>query len=103
MRQREIPAVERTVLRQHFWKQYDADDTGALSNIELTSMLDSLRSTLSTKTVNSFTCNGKKPFEDELTVHEAIWCLEENGCSCRGRGSPSFERAMVCWVVRVRS
>jgi phosphatidylserine decarboxylase len=32
-------------------------------------MLDSLGSTLSAETVNSFfTCNGKKPVEDELTV-----------------------------------
>jgi hypothetical protein len=32
-------------------------------------MFDSLRSTLSTETVNSFfTHNGKKPVEDELTV-----------------------------------
>ena len=63
-------------MRQHFWKQYDADGTGALSNIELTSVLDSLGSTLSTKMVNSFTCNGKKLVEDDLTVHEAIRCLE---------------------------
>jgi len=32
-------------------------------------MLNSLGSALSTETVNSFfTCNGKKPVEDELTV-----------------------------------
>jgi phosphatidylserine decarboxylase len=40
-------------------------------------MLDSLGSTLSAETVNSFfTRNGKKPVEDELTVDEAIRCLE---------------------------
>ena len=40
-------------------------------------MLDSLGSTLSSKTVNSFfTCNGKKPVEDELTVDEVIPCPE---------------------------
>jgi phosphatidylserine decarboxylase len=40
-------------------------------------MLDSLESTPSAETVNSFfTRNGKKPVEDELTVDEAIRCLE---------------------------
>jgi phosphatidylserine decarboxylase len=78
IQQREIPAIRW--LRQQFWrqylKQYDTDDTGTLSHIELTSMLDSLGSTLS-ETVNSFfTHNGKKPVEDELTVDEAIQCLE---------------------------
>jgi phosphatidylserine decarboxylase len=68
-------------LRQQFWrpslKQYDTDDTGTLSRIGLTSMLDSLGSTLSAEIDNSFfTRNGKKPVEDELTVDEAIWCLE---------------------------
>jgi phosphatidylserine decarboxylase len=68
------------VLRQQFWRQYleqyDTNDTGTLSHIELTSMLNSLGSTLSAETVNSFTRNGKKPVEDELTVDEAIRCLE---------------------------
>jgi phosphatidylserine decarboxylase len=39
-------------------------------------VLDSLGSTLSAETVNSFTRNGKKPVERELTVDEAIRCLE---------------------------
>lgn len=40
-------------------------------------MLDSLGSTLSTETVNSFfTRNNKKPNEDELTMAQAIQCLE---------------------------
>jgi phosphatidylserine decarboxylase len=38
-------------------------------------MIDSLGSTLSSETVNSFTRNGKKPVEDALTVDEAIRCL----------------------------
>ncbi len=49
-----------------FWrqylKQYDTDDTSALSHIELTSMLDSLGSTLTRTTVSSFfTRYGKDP------------------------------------------
>jgi phosphatidylserine decarboxylase len=40
-------------------------------------MLDSLGSTLSRSTVDSFfTRNGKKPLEDEITIAEAIQCLE---------------------------
>lgn len=57
--------------------QYDTDDTGALSHLELTSMLDSLGSTLTRSTVNSFfTRFNKNPHTDELTVPEAIQCLE---------------------------
>ena len=69
-------------LRQRFWrqylKQYDTDDTGALSHLELTSMLDSLGSTLTRSTVSSFfTRNGKKAESDELSFEEAIKCLED--------------------------
>jgi len=40
-------------------------------------MLDSLGSTLSAETVNSFFIrNGKKPQEDELTTSEVVQCLE---------------------------
>ncbi|EPQ52482.1 hypothetical protein GLOTRDRAFT_140216 [Gloeophyllum trabeum ATCC 11539] len=72
-------------LRQRFWrqylKQYDTDDTGALSHVEITSMLDSLGSTLSAETVSSFfTRHGKKPHEDELTIAETVQCLEEELC-----------------------
>jgi phosphatidylserine decarboxylase len=61
-------------LRQRFWhqslKQYD---TGALSNLELTSMLDSLESTLTRSTVASFfTRYGKKPHEDEISMERAV-------------------------------
>lgn len=69
-------------LRQRFWrqymKQYDADGTYALSHVELTSMLDSLGSTLSSSTISNFFKRfGKKAHEDELTFEEAILCLEE--------------------------
>jgi phosphatidylserine decarboxylase len=39
-------------------------------------MLDSLGSTLPAETVNSFTRDGKKRVKDELTVYEAMRCLE---------------------------
>jgi hypothetical protein len=42
-------------LRQKFWRQflnqYDTDDTATLSRLELTSMLDSLGSTLTPETI----------------------------------------------------
>lgn len=68
-------------LRQRFWaqylKQYDTDDTGSISHVELTSMLDSLGSTLSAQTIDSFfTRHRKRPAEDELTIEESIQCLE---------------------------
>ncbi|EIN06937.1 hypothetical protein PUNSTDRAFT_70671 [Punctularia strigosozonata HHB-11173 SS5] len=69
-------------LRQQFWrkylKQYDADDTDTISRLELTSMLDSLGSTLSASTVDSFfASHGKSPARDELTITEAVQCLED--------------------------
>ncbi|KAH8092634.1 phosphatidylserine decarboxylase-domain-containing protein [Cristinia sonorae] len=72
-------------LRQRFWrqylKQYDTDDTGTISNLELTSMLDSLGSTLSRGTTDSFfTRFGKRPHEDSLTMDEAVLCLETELC-----------------------
>ncbi|KAJ7111800.1 phosphatidylserine decarboxylase-domain-containing protein [Mycena epipterygia] len=70
-----------SLLRQRFWrqylKQYDTDDTATLSHVEITSMLDSLGSTLTGSTVDSFfTRFGKDPQRDDLTVEEAIRCLE---------------------------
>lgn len=75
-------------LRQRFWrqylKQYDTDDNGTISHIELTSMLDSLGSTLSKDTVDSFfTRFDKRPREDALTMNEAIQCLETELCRPR--------------------
>ncbi|KAI0671294.1 phosphatidylserine decarboxylase-domain-containing protein [Trametes maxima] len=72
-------------LRQKFWreylKQYDTDDTGTISHLELTSMLDSLGSTLSHETVNSFwTRSGKRAHDEVLTINEAIQCLETELC-----------------------
>ncbi|CAE7135544.1 unnamed protein product [Rhizoctonia solani] len=69
-------------LRQRFWlqylQQYDADNTGLISHIELTSMLDSLGSTLSAETLNGFFSRfNKNPDIEELTFDEAVQCLEE--------------------------
>jgi hypothetical protein len=68
-------------MRQRFWrqylKQYDTDDTNTMSHLELTSMLDSLGSTLTRSTVSSFfTRFDKKAHHDDITVDQAIQCLE---------------------------
>ncbi|KAF9461635.1 phosphatidylserine decarboxylase-domain-containing protein [Collybia nuda] len=81
-------------LRQRFWrqylKQYDTDDTGTISHLELTSMLDSLNSTLTRSTIRSFfTRNEKVPHRDELTVEEVIHCLETE------LGRPDSEKRRV--------
>jgi phosphatidylserine decarboxylase len=69
------------MLRQRFWsnysKQYDTDDTGKFSHVEITSLLDSLGSTLSRKTINSWFARFKKEPQSELTKDELIQCLEE--------------------------
>jgi phosphatidylserine decarboxylase len=62
-------------------KQYDTDDTRTITQLELTSMLDSLGSTLSTETIDSFyTRWNKNPQTDELTFPETIQCLETEIC-----------------------
>lgn len=72
-------------LRQQFWrvmlKQYDADDSGGLSKIELTTMLDTLGSTLKESTIDSFFSrfsaeNESGEFND-LTYDQAVICLED--------------------------
>jgi len=58
--------------------QYNVDGSSALSHLEITSMLDSLGSTLSSSTISSFfTRFGKKAHEEEMTVDEVILCLED--------------------------
>jgi phosphatidylserine decarboxylase len=75
----------------HYLKQYDTNDTGTLSHIELTSILDPLGSTLSTETVNSFPRHGKKPIEDELTVDEALIGVSR----CRSDGLRMGKRELL--------
>ena len=67
-------------LRQRFWRQYltqyDTDDTNTMSHLELTSMLDSLGSTLTRSTVSSFFTRFDKGHHDEITMDQVIQCLE---------------------------
>ncbi|TKX20593.1 phosphatidylserine decarboxylase proenzyme-2 [Elsinoe australis] len=70
-------------LRQQFWRamlrQYDADDSGKIDKVELTTMLDTLGSTLRDTTINSFFQRfaGDNGGEDVLTMDQAVMCLED--------------------------
>ncbi|KAL2256611.1 hypothetical protein VTK26DRAFT_1414 [Humicola hyalothermophila] len=73
-------------LRQQFWramlKQYDADESGLISKVELTSMLDTLGSTLRDSTIDSFFQRfphkaGDNEDAEDLTMDEAVICLED--------------------------
>lgn len=77
--------VPYPALRQQFWRcmlrQYDADDSGLISRIELTTMLDSLGSTLTVQTIDSFFKRFMRDEESletiELTMDQTVICLEE--------------------------
>jgi phosphatidylserine decarboxylase len=72
-------------LRQQFWramlKQYDTDESGCISKIELTTMLDTLGSTLKEATIDSFferfphSASGEETWD--LSMDEAVICLED--------------------------
>ncbi|KAH6652838.1 phosphatidylserine decarboxylase-domain-containing protein [Truncatella angustata] len=73
-------------LRQQFWRsmlrQYDTDESGTISKVELTTMLDTLGSTLRESTIDSFFQRfPHKAVNDEessnLTINEAVICLED--------------------------
>lgn len=79
--------VPYPALRQQFWRsmlrQYDSDESGKISKVELTTMLDTLGSTLKESTIDSFfkrfphpSSNGEDPAA-ELTFDEAVICLED--------------------------
>ncbi|KAL4921993.1 phosphatidylserine decarboxylase-domain-containing protein [Aspergillus aurantiobrunneus] len=72
-------------LRQQFWRlmlrQYDADDSGSIDKVELTTMLDTLGSTLKESTIDSFF----ERFGEEtgsgdpvcLSFDQVVMCLED--------------------------
>lgn len=72
-------------LRQQFWrlmlKQYDADDSGRIDKVELTTMLDTLGSTLKESTIDSFFrrfSSGNEPVETvDLSFDQVVMCLED--------------------------
>ncbi|KAJ5626202.1 Phosphatidylserine decarboxylase-related protein [Penicillium lagena] len=72
-------------LRQQFWrlmlKQYDADDSGRIDKVEMTTMLDTLGSTLKESTIDSFFSRFSTENEPndtvDLTIDQAVICLED--------------------------
>ncbi|KAG9250201.1 putative phosphatidylserine decarboxylase [Emericellopsis atlantica] len=73
-------------LRQQFWRallrQYDTDDSGRISRVEMMTMLDTLGSTLTESTIDSFFQRFPHKAADnedtwELTMDEAVLCLED--------------------------
>ena len=72
-------------LRQQFWramlKQYDADESGRISKIELTTMLDTLGSTLKESTIDGFfdRWHAENSANDlcDMSFDQAVICLEE--------------------------
>ncbi|KAJ4356600.1 phosphatidylserine decarboxylase [Didymosphaeria variabile] len=70
-------------LRQQFWramlKQYDADDSGLIDKVEITTMLDTLGSTLHESTIDGFfrKFSGENNGEEVLTFDQVVMCLEE--------------------------
>lgn len=74
-----------TALRQQFWramlKQYDSDENARVSKIELTTMLDTLGSTLKESTIDGFfhrfaNDNNDSP-DPVLTYDQVVICLED--------------------------
>lgn len=76
--------VPYPAIRQQFWRsmlrQYDVDESGSISKIELTTMLDTLGSTLKESTIDSFFQRFPHMLNDDegvLTFDEAVLCLED--------------------------
>jgi phosphatidylserine decarboxylase len=74
-----------SALRQQFWllmlKQYDADDSGRIDKVEMTTMLDTLGSTLKESTIDSFfdrfSAENESSETADLTFDQAVICLED--------------------------
>ena len=71
-------------LRQQFWramlKQYDSDENARVSKVELTTMLDTLGSTLKESTIDGFFrrySSGMEMSDPMLTYDQAVTCLED--------------------------
>lgn len=77
--------VPYRALRQQFWRlmlrQYDADDSGRIDKMELTTMLDTLGSTLKETTIDSFFQRFRaqnEPLETmDLSFDQVVICLED--------------------------
>ncbi|KAJ6181305.1 hypothetical protein N7519_011766 [Penicillium mononematosum] len=90
-----------SALRQQFWrlmlKQYDADDSGRIDKVEMTTMLDTLGSTLKESTIDSFferfSAENESNGTDDLTFDQAVICLEDTLQTLQKRNSMASPRA----------
>jgi len=79
--------VPYPALRQQFWRamlrQYDTDESGRISKVELSTMLDTLGSTLKESTIDGFfkrfphQASVSEEANSDLTFDEAVICLED--------------------------
>ncbi|KAI6714193.1 phosphatidylserine decarboxylase [Diplocarpon mali] len=79
--------VPYPALRQQFWRamlrQYDTDESGCISKVELTTMLDTLGSTLKESTIDGFfqrfphAETTEAEADAEISFDEAVICLED--------------------------
>ncbi|KAJ5360943.1 Phosphatidylserine decarboxylase-related protein [Penicillium concentricum] len=89
-----------SALRQQFWrlmlKQYDADESGRIDKVEMTTMLDTLGSTLKESTIDSFferfSAENAANETDDLTFDQAVVCLEDTLQTLQKRNSMAAPR-----------
>ncbi|CAG7962993.1 unnamed protein product [Penicillium olsonii] len=89
-----------SALRQQFWrlmlKQYDADESGRIDKVEMTTMLDTLGSTLKESTIDSFFERFSEENEandtDDLSFDQAVICLEDTLQTLQKRNSLAVPR-----------
>lgn len=90
-----------SALRQQFWRlmlrQYDADDSGRIDKVEMTTLLDTLGSTLKESTIDSFfkrySAENESNETDDLTFDQAVVCLEDTLQTLQKRNSMAAPRA----------
>lgn len=90
-----------SALRQQFWrlmlKQYDADESGRIDKVEMTTMLDTLGSTLKESTIDSFFERFSEENEanetDDLSFDQAVICLEDTLQTLQKRNSMATSSA----------
>lgn len=78
-------------------RQYDADDSGRIDKVEMTTMLDTLGSTLKESTIDSFferySAENEANETDDLTFDQAVVCLEDTLQTLQKRNSMAPPRA----------
>ncbi|KAJ5367784.1 Phosphatidylserine decarboxylase-related protein [Penicillium brevicompactum] len=89
-----------SALRQQFWrlmlKQYDADESGRIDKVEMTTMLDTLGSTLKESTIDSFferfSAENEANDTEDLSFDQAVICLEDTLQTLQKRNSMAGSR-----------